>query len=65
MLLKLFFFQKKHFGDISYEKNRGFVDSEFVKISHEQVKRKRLKRESIQHILSQKMKRLNFRKYAA
>ena len=40
MLLKVFSFEKRHFAapfDSKREKNRGFVDLEFVKICHEQV----------------------------
>ena len=45
MLLKLFIFTQRHFADPLNEnktffvkkKIRGFVDSEFVKICHEQV----------------------------
>ena len=46
MLLKLFIFTKRHIAaplkenkTFSCKNNRGFVDSEFVKTCHEQVRR--------------------------
>ena len=35
--ITIYFHKKRHFAATSTEKNRGFVDSEFVKTCHEQV----------------------------
>ena len=50
MLLKLFIFTQRHFAahlkenkTVFVKKIRGFVDSEFVKICHEQVIHPRIK----------------------